>query len=65
MVNSCVGVLTWTSWWPPGSDIGTTAMPPAPCNRSRASPGAEVEYRTSSPSKVGFVAVEGPARWRG
>jgi hypothetical protein len=30
MVNSCVGVLTWTSWWPPVSDIGTTATPPAP-----------------------------------
>ena len=30
MVNSGVGVLTWTSWWPPVSDIGTTAMPPAP-----------------------------------
>ena len=65
MVNFRVGVLTWTSWWPPVSDIGTTAMPPAPWNRSRASQAQEVEYRTSSPSKVGFVAVEGPARWRG
>jgi hypothetical protein len=65
MVNSCVGVLTWTSWWPPVSDIGTTAMPPA-LETGHALPQAqEVEYRTSSPSKVGFVAVEGPARWRG
>jgi len=29
VINSRLGVLTWTSWWSPVS-IGTTAMPPAP-----------------------------------